>query len=174
MSSPFAVEFFSPVSDLEILQDIGNGKAVVAAPTPHPLFSRYIVQATAELGVVWIKGLGEVIGNDNFGTATKAAVDRLSEQLSSKYGTGQKQDFLMTGSIWSDPQDWMAALNHNERAYNVMWERGGRGSLPDDIESIFLGAVPLEGYAAQIVLEYASTKVRAAEAELERQMATLL
>ncbi len=174
MSAPFGIAFYAPVTDLKVVSEIGQGAYAVEAPTPHPLFGSYLVRATPTFGVVWVKGLGAEIENDNFGTATTAAVDRIAEQLTHRYGKAKKTDFLMQGSIWSDPQDWMSALDHNERYYSYSWERTAAVQLPDDLESIFVGAVPTGTHGAQVVLEYASRKLPEAESELERQMADLL
>lgn len=174
MSSPFGIAFYVPLTQLTVLQELGQGAYIVEAPTSHPLFQSYVVRATPALGVVWVKGLGPEIDNDNFGTTTRAAVDRLAEQLTHKYGQPKKSDFLMQGSIWSEAQDWMAALNNNERFYHYSWERPAASQLPDDLENIFVGATSLGGYSAQVVLEYSSRRLPEAEAELERRMADLL
>lgn len=173
MSAPFGIAFHSPVSELSVVRELAQGGYVVEPPTPHPLFISYLVRATPTFGVVWVKGLGTVISSDNFGTATSGAVDRVAEQLTHRYGRPTKTDFLMPGSVWSDPQDWMTALNNNERYYSYIWERP-TAELPEDLESIYVGATGDDGYAAQVVLEYASRKLPQAEAELERQMASLL
>lgn len=174
MSAPFGIAFYAPLTELTVVREIGQGAYAVEAPTPHPLFGSYLVRATPTLGIVWVKGLGPEIENDNFGNATTAAVDRLAEQLVQRYGKAKNTDFLIQGSIWSDPQDWMSALEHNERYYSYSWERPAAPLLPDDLENIFIGAVPTGAHGAQVVLEYASRKLPEAEAELERQMAELL
>ncbi|MGO4411287.1 MULTISPECIES: hypothetical protein [unclassified Brevundimonas] len=174
MFSPFGIAFGAPLDSLSVLSDLGQGGYIVEAPAPHPLFNRYVVRASPRLGIVWIKGVGAEIENDNFGTVTRGAADRVAEQLSQKYGRPKKTDFLMEGSIWSEVQDWMSALNNNERYYCYNWDAEEGARLPDGVESIFVGAVPVQGYAAQVVLEYASRTLADAEADLERQMADLL
>jgi len=174
MSAPFGIAFYSPLSELTVLEELGQGAYAVQAPTPHPLFDTYLVRATPSLGVVWVKGLAPLIENDNFGTATCSAVDRLAEQLAHRYGRAKKMDMLLDGSIWNEPQDWMNGLNHRERFYSYLWEKAAVRELPEDLDTIYVGATPHEGYAAGVVLEYASPKLPLAEAELERQMADLL
>lgn len=174
MSAPFGIAFYAPLTGLTVLQELGQGAAFVEAPTPHPLFETYVVRATPALGVVWIKGLGPPIENDTFGTATCTAVDRLADQLAQKYGRAEKMDMLMAGSIWDQAQDWMNGLNHRERFYSYTWKRPKVRDLPDDLDTIYVGATPHDGYAAGVVLEYASLKLPLAEAELERQMSDLL
>lgn len=174
MSAPFGIAFHSSIASLQVLQDLGQGIYVVQPDAPHPLFDVYAVQATPSLGVVWVKGITPCIENDNFGTATRAAVDRLADQLAQKYGPPEKMDMLLEGSIWNEPQDWMNSLNDRERVYSYSWEPEKVTQLPEDLECIFLGAVPHEGNAASIVLEYSSRRKEQADKDLEREMADLL
>lgn len=174
MSAPFGIILYSPIETLSVVQDLGHGNYLVEAPSPHPMFEAYLVRATPALGVVWVKGLGTDIENDNFGTATRTLIDRLTEQLAQKYGRSEKSDFLMNGSIWTEPQDWMNGLVSRERYYSSEWSRPGATQLPDDLESIFVGAIPQNGYCATMIIEYASRKLDQAEAEIERQLVDIL
>lgn len=173
MSAPFGIEFYTPIESLNVIQELGQGAYIVAPATPHPLFETFVVRATPSLGVVWIKGITPAIENDNFGSDTRAMVDRLAEQLTQKYGAGERTDLLLNGSIWSEPQDWMSSLNNRERFYHVEW-KAPRSRLPDNLQSIFMGATPFENFGASIVVEYASRRSEEADAELERGMADFL
>lgn len=173
MSAPFGIALYSPIEGLSVLNELGHGSYIVEAPTPHPMFETYLVRATPALGVVWIKGLGADIENDSFGTAACTLVDRITEQLAQKYGPAEKTDFLMDGSIWTEPQDWMNGIVHHERFYSSQWTRHQVKQLPEDLESIFVGAVP-QSYCMMVAIEYASRKLEQANAEIERQLADLL
>lgn len=174
MSSPFGIEFYSDISALQVIQDLGVGLYILMPPTPHPLLETYVVRSTASLGVVSIRGVGAVIENDKFGDATRAAVDRLANQLISRYQGARKQDDLRFGSIWNEPEDWLSGLINNERYYSYFWHREHGACLPDDLESVLLCAAPHEGFGATVILEYTSVKASEAEAELELTMAELL
>ncbi len=172
-TSPFGIRFFSPISDYETVSQLQQGMAVITPPNAHPLFSEYYVQVSGDLGVVWIKAFSNPIENDAYGRALTALVDRVASQLTQKYGEGDKTDLLFDGSIWNEPQDWSAALAAKERFYSYMWERPKSKKLPEDLASIFIGALMIEqqGFA---VIEYASSKLRDAEAEVERDLSALL
>ena len=173
MSAPFGIEFYTPIDALADSQEVGQGHYMVRPPKPHPMFDGYIVRATSSLGIVWIKGMTPLIENDKFGADTRGKVDRLAEQLAQKYGRGTKTDLLLAGSIWTEPQDWTSGLCERERFYNVAWEAPAV-RLPDNLDSIFVGATPADGYAAMVVIEYASRRLGEAEAEIERDLADLL
>lgn len=173
MSAPFGIEFYTPISALADSQEVGQGHYMVTPPKPHPMFEGYIVRATPSLGIVWIKAMTPTIANDKFGAATRGQVDRLAEQLTQKYGQGAKTDLLLAGSIWTDPQDWTSGLCERERFYNVVWEAPAV-RLPDNLEHIFVGATPVDGYDVMVVVEYSSRRLGEADAEMERVMADLL
>ncbi|MEO3480666.1 hypothetical protein AAFO90_23795 [Phaeobacter sp. CAU 1743] len=91
-------------------------------PKPHPDFEQYIVQYHPEVGVCMIKGVGKDIQDNRYGGSTVSAVDEIYGQVSSKYGEVKKFDYLMTGSIWDEPEDWMMGLAKDERTYAYFGE----------------------------------------------------
>jgi hypothetical protein len=174
MFAPFGVEFYSPISNYSVIHDSGDGAYIIEPPTPHPMFAVYAARATPALGVVWVKGITTEIENDAFGVSTRAIVDRILGQLAPKYGVADKLDELMPGSIWDEPRDWLSGLNNNERLYHYTWEKSISTRLPEELESIFLAATGGGGNSALVVLEYASSRLLLADAEIDRGMADVL
>ena len=174
MTSPFGIPFFSDVHNLPILNEFGQNKFAVEAPTPHPLFQTYVVQATPALGVVWVKGLSEARMVDIYGNALRTEVDRVAQQLSGKYGHGAKTDLLMSGSFWEGPQYWMNSLADQQRLYFYLWDAKGRASLPEDLMNIYLGATGYSGSEGAVTLEYSSNRMDEAERETEIGMSDVL
>lgn len=172
MTAPFGIAFFSDLADLQVVQEFGQGKYQVEAPTRHPLFETYIVQATPSQGVVWIKATSLVKVVDAFGNSLRADVDRVAQQLAQRYGGSRKSDFLLDGALWDSPQYWMNALEDGQRIYAYIWEQ--RDRLPDDIESVYAGAAAYGGGQGAVTLEYASTRMKLAEQEIESKLADLL
>lgn len=174
MTAPFGISFHADVHSFNIISELGQGKYIIEAPTPHPSFVTYVVQATPEHGVVWIKGLSADLSGDQFGNATRSLVDRIASQLESKYGRAEKTDLLFDGSIWDEPRDWMSGLSENQRMYFYVWERPRAKGLPDDIKTIFCGANASDSSTGGVSLEYASVTMAAAEAYLENEQSSLL
>jgi hypothetical protein len=174
MSAPFGITLYSPIETLSVTLDLGHGNYIVEAPRPHPMFETYVALATPALGVVWVKAIGAEIQNDNFGTEICTQVDRLAEQLTQRYGPAEKSDFLMEGSIWTEPEHWSQGVVAGERFYSSKWMRPRAQQLPDDLESIWAGAVDRDSYSTAVAVEYASRKLGQAKAEIERQLADLL
>ena len=57
----------------------------------------------------------------------------------------------MHDSIWTEDRDWMMSVLHQERSYSVVWERSG-GYIPDDLETVYLGAQAISDYGVQLLL----------------------
>jgi hypothetical protein len=98
----------------------------------------------------------------------------VAQQLSAKYGPGQKNDFLMAGAMWDEPQYWMNALEDQTRFYGYIWERKRRVELPEDLDIVYVGAAAYGGSQGAVTIEYSSTRMAAAEAEIEAGMSDLL
>ncbi|MGO4725661.1 MULTISPECIES: hypothetical protein [unclassified Inquilinus] len=174
MTAPFGIPIYSPINSLKITSELGFGKYLIIPPTPHPLFSQYIVQASEAHGVVWLKGISADIENDVFGNATKELIDRVATQLSQRYGQGKKTDMLFEGSIWNEPRDWISGLEQHERIYMYMWDRAQNTQIPSDISSIGLLATSFQSGSSAAALEYSSPKLEDAQQGVETDMASLL
>jgi hypothetical protein len=174
MMAPFGIQFYSELASLEVTGDLGLNKYQVQAPSPHPLFQTYIVQATPTLGVVWIKGMSDPKAVDIFGNSLRMEVDRVAQQLAGKYGPGRKTDMLLHGSFWEGAQYWMNALADQQRLYFYLWEAKGHSAFPDGLATIFLGATGYNPAEGAVTLEYASNRMEEAERETEAGMSDLL
>jgi hypothetical protein len=104
----------------------------------------------------------------------RGLVDRIAEQLAQRYGAGKKTDLVFPGALWDEVQHWTNALGANERQYHYIWESRIQKTLPQDVETIFAGALAYDMYNTSAVLEYSSPKLKEAELESERNMADLL
>lgn len=123
MTAPFGIKMYSHLDELDVLGEFDDAKYIVTPPKPHPNFETYLVQATPNLGVVWIKAVSPLICNDAYGNLTIQAMERIRGQLELRYGPGELTDYLMFDSIWSEPRDWSNAVEANERVYSFTWEK---------------------------------------------------
>ena len=98
-------------------------------PKPHSAFDNYIVKLSATHGLCWIKAVGKDVSTNGYGTSLKSAFGDLRERLSAAYGNAKIDDFLVSGSIWDDPDDWMMGLARKDRYYMAQWneESGAEG-----------------------------------------------
>ena len=129
---------------------------ITSPPRPHPEFEFVVVQAAPKVGVCWVKGVGRNIDTDDFGIAARRHVDDIEVALESKYGKPKKKDdFLLSGSLWTGERYWMMGLQKGERAYAYVWEKPQpEGDIWKDLSDIYLGASAVSGQQAYVVVEY--------------------
>jgi hypothetical protein len=168
-TNPFGVAFGARV-DTYGAEHVRDNIYRIRPPTPHPLLVDYLCEASEQIGIVWLKAISRVVENDSYGGGVKDLADRLAGQISSRYGTAKKFDFLADGSIWSEPREWVQSITLKERFYSFTWE--GTPQLPPDIKSLFVGVTAYDNSNAAVVVEYMSTLFSDYEKELEAQQAS--
>ena len=73
-------------------------------------------------GLCQINAFGKAIETNKNGHALKINFDDYVERLRKKHGKGTRHDFLVKGSIWDRPQDFMMSLVKDERYLMYSWE----------------------------------------------------
>lgn len=125
-----------------------------AAPKPHSAFESYIISASKEHGICWVKGIGKNISDNGYGTHTKSAHENLETLLSKAYGSVSKMsDFILPNSLWDDSNEWLMSIARKERVYTSIWNDLEVTSKPD-LKSIYLASNATGGKTGYIVLEY--------------------
>lgn len=125
----FELDSFNPES-YDCAQIQGSFYRCANPPKKHPDIERYIVQFIPGIGACFIKGISVDISDSRYGYNTRSAIDGIYDQLKGKYGDAEKFDFLRSGSVWDEPEDWMMGLTEDERVYAYMWK------LPSPIDGI--------------------------------------
>lgn len=125
-------------------------------PQPYPGMEMYSIQATNEHGVCMVKALGANMSSDSFGSNLKSAADKLHDDVEERYGKSKKLDFLMPGSIWSDPQDWMMSLFKGERHYAYLWEKPANADekIWRHVKAVMVQAAAIDNQKGYVAIEY--------------------
>ena len=93
-----------------------------SAPKAHPAFEYYLIQYHSDFGVCVLAGVGKKVDTNSFGSQLKIEMDKIIDQIASKYGPPTKEvDQLMSGSIWTEPEDFMMSLIRGERNIMTIW-----------------------------------------------------
>lgn len=165
---PFGLWMGMTLSDLNgDHREVRPGKYEVSSvPRPHSAFQTYILQITPRHGLSWIKALGPTIATSVFGMQLRDAFDSMEKKLAGIYGKHKRMDFLMPGSIWSEPQDWMQSLLNRERFLTTEWSKEQQSSLSDPLASVHLIAAAEDTNNGYVAIEYSFTCMDAADAEL--------
>ncbi|TVQ98050.1 MAG: hypothetical protein EA399_11535 [Desulfovibrionales bacterium] len=134
-----------------------------SVPRPHSGFEAYILKFAPSTGLCWIKAVGVNIQDNAYGTALRSGFSTLKEQLSTVYGQPRDMDFLMPGSIWDEPREYMMALLRKERVLGAIWDLDGERNL----RQVGLIASALRRDVGYLSLEYSFTNKDACDEELQ-------
>ncbi|MDY0287354.1 MAG: hypothetical protein RBR15_00855 [Sphaerochaeta sp.] len=162
-AGPFGVEMGWTVEDFkkngiriqftEQSQDITRYE--VFPKSTHPRFESYHVRIDEVKGVFQISAFGEDIETSIYGTALKNAYADVKKQIASVYKAPEEYDYLRSGSIWDEPEDWMISLEKEERYLISFWSPETQGN----IETIILEAVAIDSNTGYLYLRYESTDI---------------
>jgi len=171
MAGPFGLEKGMSLKEIGGKSEkIGHGVYKLSSvPKPHSAFEAYIVKVAPKGGLCWIKAIGKDIATSSYGIDLISAFSEMEEKLGATYGKHETMDFLMPGSIWNEPNEWMMGLIKKERVLAALWEKSEGSSLPSDIEQIGLIASSISCDKGYIAIEYSFTNKEACEAELAAQ-----
>jgi hypothetical protein len=118
----------------------------------HDAFESYEVLVSPSRGLCKIIAIGKNVISNSFGEQLIREFRSLEEPLSNKYGKPDRQfNFLNSGSIWSESNDWMMGLLKEERTLTTYWKLN---SNPDKLQSISINARALSGSKGWINLAY--------------------
>lgn len=129
----------------------GNTYQFSTAPKPHASFETYIVVISPRTGLIRIKAVSKTIETNIYGDDVKEEFENIFQAITTAYGKGEKYDFLRSGSVWNEPQDWMMGLLKAERSLAASWQLQGHES---HMTGILLQAKGLSRDAGYITLDY--------------------
>jgi hypothetical protein len=137
----------------------------VDPPNKNDMFESYVVQISPNYGIVWIKAIGKGITTNGYGIQLQTAFENLVSSIERTYGKYKKTDFLIRGSIWDDPNDFMMGLLRKERYLMAGWDKESGSTLPNDIVSIGVIATASSSSMGYLSLEYYSPNEKKATDE---------
>ena len=83
-------------------------------------------------------------------------------------------DFLQSGSIWNEPNEWMMALAKDERYLGCYWNATPDNQLPDGLSYIELSAYATSREKGLIKVMYRFTNFGDIKEEEEKNAASSL
>ncbi|MEM8933140.1 MAG: hypothetical protein AAGE94_18275 [Acidobacteriota bacterium] len=171
IAAPFGLRLGAELSELKIeTEPVVPGKYIVdSVPRPHSAFDKYVLQVAPQIGLCWIKAIGNEIATSSHGIQLRTAFEDMQGKLASSYGDSELTDFLLTGSLWDAPEHFMMGLLKKERLLAAEWSRQHGSELPEDIDKIFLAIQPSGTDSGFLVIEYSLSNFEACEAAIARQ-----
>jgi hypothetical protein len=125
---------------------------VLTVPKPHPAFEFYSLIFSPTEGLLKITAYGNDIRTNGFGEKVHDSFSEIRGALSDTYEKPDgDMDFLQSGSIWKEPEDWMMGLLKEERHLASIWQNR---PLPNHIHDIEIEAKALSQEKGYIILTY--------------------
>lgn len=122
------------------------------APKPHPDMEYYLMSFVEGVGVCGLKAIGRDIPDNNRGSNTRFETERLANQVKLKYGSwSEKSNFLVSNSIWDEPEDWMMSIMQEDRYYSYTWDLS---RAINGINSIYLAAMAINRNTGYVIAEF--------------------
>jgi hypothetical protein len=129
----------------------GDRLSLTTVPKSHRAFELYSLTFSPKDGLLKIIAYGKDITTNGFGNAVHDYFIEIRDALSHTYGQPDITiDDVKSGSIWTEPQDWMIGLRKEERELATSWGK----SLPNRIYGIVLEAKALSSEKGYLVLSY--------------------
>ncbi len=138
-------------------------------PNGHDMFESYLVQVSPKYGVVMIKAIGKDITTNGHGTQLKSAFNNLVASIERTYGKYEKIDYLLRGSIWDEPEDFMMGIVREDRYLLASWGNEAGSTLPADISLIGVVVSASSSSKGWINLEYYSPNKELADNEKQAE-----
>ncbi len=122
------------------------------APKPHSMFTRYGVTISPITGLVKLRAIGNPMEVNSFGEQLKQVYRDIFMALNDTYGQSSNSfDYLQSGSVWKEPEDWTMALLKKERTLGAFWTKR---AFPNRITGIKLEATMLSRTKGVLFLDY--------------------
>lgn len=153
-AQPFGIAQGTPTSQLTINKEVRSFVYQITPKVSHPDFESYQVLSTPEHGVCKLVALGHTMESDSYGEQVTNVAERITDQISSKYGISRLFNFLKKGSIWKDPNDWSMAVYKNERTYSRYWDKEEKSNLQNGIQAITLRVQALSNDQTYVTLTF--------------------
>ncbi len=153
--------------ELKPYEGVPNLFTTKSAPKKNAEFEGFGLLISPKSGLCQIRALGKNVDTDSYGIALQSKYKELLDSLSSIYGKPKSTNFLLSGSIWKEPQDWMMALNKKERFLSAQWEWASATPLKNKLASVSMEARANGSSEGYVFLQYDFDNIDACNAEIE-------
>lgn len=140
--------------ELKPVADSPELYSATSLPKQNGDFELYGLVISPKAGLCEIRAVGKSIDTDSYGIALKTKYNELNDSLNSIYGDSKKTDFLLSGSIWKEPQDWMMSLLKGERYLTAAWGDSKQSPLKNNLQAVNVEARANSSDKGYVYLQY--------------------
>ena len=134
---------------------------------PHPDLETYVVSATPDAGVCFIRAVSPDWKTGEDGTLLKLRFNAMKSQFEDIYGKPYVIDSLQSGSRLDKPKDWMKGLLKNERALLARWSVPDNHPMKPTIAKIYVAAYAISRDSGYLAVEYYFSNYDQCEVEVK-------
>ena len=161
-------------SDLETMEGQTNFYRATTVPRPLERVDFYGLLILPNAGLCQIRVAGITIDSSSHGVELRNEYRRVRDALESVYGTYGEGDYLRSGSIWNEPEDWMMAVRRNERVLQAAWDIEEGSTMRNNVKQILLGVRAPSTSKGWISLQYTFDNEEECEAERSQTTSSVL
>ncbi|MCK9309299.1 MAG: hypothetical protein M0P99_03400 [Candidatus Cloacimonetes bacterium] len=126
-------------------------------PKPHKSFESYFIVVSPKTGLAKIIAISEDVITNSSGSALRSKYTEVRDAIYKKYGDYTEHDFVNSGSIWTEPQYFMHALDSGDAYLSSTWENSEGSIIPEEIADIYLSVDSLDTRTGYMKLMYEFT-----------------
>ena len=133
----------------------GTTLLLSTVPKPYKEFQRYVLKVSPTDGLLSIIAIGSALDTSSDGEELRSHYTDLKSALEATYLKPTSDfDFLKSGSIWSEPSDFMMSLQKRDRTLSTFWTVKDGAKLKDGISLVSLEAKAASRTGGFLVLTY--------------------
>ena len=152
-------------SDLDTVEDPSNLYRTTAVPRPLERVDFYGLLILPNAGLCQIRVAGITINSSSHGVELRNEYQRMRDALEGVYGTYREANFLRSGSIWDEPEDWMMAVRRGERVLQAAWDGEEGSTMQNNVKQVLLTVSAASTSRGWIRLQYEFDNDEECEAE---------
>ena len=136
-------------------------------PKMSSMFEYYLVTVTPQSGLCGIRAVGNDITTSVYGEGLKRQFDSLYKAVEKKYGKGTRADFLKSGSIWYELNEWTMGLYKNERVLAGYFDEEEGSTMVENVTQAWISATALHTDKGYLRIDYKYSNAPACESEIQ-------
>ena len=161
-------------STLQPRNDQAHLYTTATVPRPLERVDFYVLLVLPNAGLCQIRVIGITVNSSSHGVELRNEYLRVRDALQEVYGTFGEADYLRTGSIWDEPEDWMMAVRRRERILQAAWDAEEGSTMRNNVKQILLGVSALNTSSGWITLQYQFDNEEECDAEMSRATTSVL
>ena len=155
-------------SKLEAVEGESNMYRTETVPRNLDRVDFYTLVVLPNAGLCQIRVAGMTINSSSHGIEIQTEYRRLRDAVANTYGKYGEADFLRSGSIWDEPEDWMMALRRNERVLQAAYDAEEGSTMRNNVKEILLDAMAVNTSSGWISLQYKFENEEECQAEINQ------